>query len=104
MSVPVQNAEQKWKMPRTGELQHTADPHIMGPYGYHSLQLNFCTRMVAASAVDHDTSSADDDVSSANNTSSRHSVSGGWPVGTYCILKAGLFCPEGNIDFKGTPI
>ena len=92
MSVPLQNAIQKWKMPRPAEVQHTADPHIMGPYSFHSLQLNFCTRLDVA--VDHDNSSADGDVSSTN-TSSRHDVSGGWPAGTYCILKAGLSCPEG---------
>ena len=81
MSAPDVNAKQKWKMPRPEGAQHTADPHIMGLYSFYKLQLNFCTRLNAA---DHnDVSDAKDGI-------------GGWPVGTYCIINAGMSCPKGN--------
>ena len=95
MSVPVKQGIQKWKMPRPEEVQHTADPHIMGPYNFHNLQLNFCTRLdIAVGDVNE---SAIGGVSSTDNTSSRHDVIEEWPAGVYCIVQAGLSCPEGRI-------
>ena len=100
MSVPLQKrAKQKWKMPRPDDVKHTADPHIMGPYSFYQLQLNFCTRLSAV--VDRQINLVNNDMISAENTSSRHGGVRGWPAGTYCILKAGLSCPEG-IDLKET--
>ena len=91
MSVPVQKAEQKWKMPRPEGVQHTADPHIMGPYSFHKLQLNFCSRMDFVD--DSVKESAVDDVPSTD----QHNVNRSWPTGTYCILRANASCPAGKL-------
>ena len=97
MSVPVQKAEQRWKMPRPEGAQHTADPHIMGPYSFHKLQLNLCTRMAI---VDDSVKESVDGFPSMGNTSSQHNVNQSWPAGTYCILKAGASCPAGKLNLS----
>ena len=98
ISTPVQKHVQTWKMPHAHEDQNTPDPHILGPYHYYTLQLNFCTRI----SRDYNNSLKIDDVtmtSDAGDVSDRNTDVDDeetWPPGTYCLIQAGHSCPGGK--------
>ncbi|XP_069142289.1 uncharacterized protein [Argopecten irradians] len=79
-------------LPRTSRAQiwndlldYTLEPHIMGPFHTHIMQMNFCLR---------------------KNLSQSSSTDENWPPGEYCLYKVGDTCPsenftEGSITIHG---
>ena len=80
MTIPTTALKHHWKMPEniTDTNQVTLDPHILGPYHFWSLQLNFCTRQ------------DDNDVRYDGNVTTE------WPSGDYCLFQKGENCPFGK--------
>ncbi|OWF42800.1 G-protein coupled receptor GRL101 [Mizuhopecten yessoensis] len=60
----------------------TFEPHIMGPFHTHAMQLNFCLKQ---------------------NVSRENDIEDSWPPGEYCLYKVGDRCPteEGHITILG---
>ncbi|VDI37675.1 Hypothetical predicted protein, partial [Mytilus galloprovincialis] len=67
---------------------YTFEPHILGPYTEHAMQMNFCVMESNVTVFDDD--------SRVNRT---------WPTGNYCIYRTGVKCPvgfdEGSLTIRG---
>ncbi|VDI03393.1 Hypothetical predicted protein, partial [Mytilus galloprovincialis] len=70
----------------------TFEPHILGPYTQHAMQMNFCVMKSNITILDDD----GDEDDKVNRT---------WPPGNYCIYRTGEECPfgfnEGSLNIRG---
>ncbi|XP_060084391.1 uncharacterized protein LOC132563668 [Ylistrum balloti] len=81
LTLPELSSKQLWN-----DLDDvTVEPHIMGPFHEHIMQLNFCLKQKISLTNDSDKN---------------------WPQGKYCLYKVGNTCPtedftEGSITVHG---
>ncbi|XP_033745629.1 uncharacterized protein LOC117331143 [Pecten maximus] len=71
LTLPDSYRSQLWN----DDDEITLEPHIMGPFHTHTMQLNFCLRQT---------------FSLSNDTDEK------WPPGEYCLYKVGNMCPSGD--------
>ncbi|XP_061178746.1 uncharacterized protein LOC133187405 [Saccostrea echinata] len=82
LTLPDSAQRQYWNIEDPNLIKGIIEPNILGPYYYHSLQMNFCIKVQAY----------------LKDESNKTTVE--WPKGEYCIYSFNDECPQGF--FNGT--